>query len=384
MQCYFVSLIASTLRICAFMKPIKTKPWKPLSPARYRAQADQLVTHSIKGVNTNAAGGGVRVVSQWDREMPYACVRFGREQVALDYTSGATSSDPTEQIDAIRLDDCLRYSGIDENDRRFIQHEILPLLAAPFIDAGSHVSPRVRQILVEDGQGADLCLTPLSSGGFSARLHRLTESALESIALDQDNGSALRAFFDEAVIKVGGDKAQNAGRIHLVWAMQKAYRPGVPDQDPGLREAMGLHYRGVYTIPPIPLLEDYARFLDTLRTRDHRKDLPLQRTEPRMQEEAHHMQRLVSAILKRGDEARAKIRPHVESGVLETIASMELPLAQQGLLDPDLRTSAWREALARYLAQAIASAKLPDGQWIVGISGRSAVSLEPLILEALP
>lgn len=370
------------------MKPIKkptTKPWKPLPPARYRAQADQLVTHSIKGVNTNAAGGGVRVIPQWDREMPYACVRFGREQVALDYTSGATSSVPTEQIDAVRLDDCLRYSGVDENDRRFIQHEILPLLGAPFIDAGSHVSPRVRQILVEDGQGADLCLTPLPSGGFSARLHRLMESALESIALDQDNGSASPAFFDEAVIKVGGDKAQNAGRIHLIGAMQKAYRPVVPpNPDPGLKEAMGLHYRGVFTIPPIPLLEDYARFLDTLRKRDHRKELPLQRTEPRVQEEAHHMQRLVSAILKRGDEARVKIRPHVETGVLETIASMELPLVQQGLLDPDLRTSAWREALARHLAQDIASAKLRDGQRIVGISGRSAVSLEPLILEALP
>ncbi len=364
------------------------KLWKSLPMDAYRTQCDQLVTHSTKGVNTNAAGGGVRVIPAMDADLPYASARFGREPVALDYTKNATqpfaASVATEQLDAVRLNDFHRFSGVEAAECAELQEHVLPLLDRHHVSIGVRVSPRVRQILVDDGQGGDISLTPLHSGGFSARLHRLIDMALEDSAADMENGSAHRAFFDEVMIKVGGDKAQNAGRIHLIGAMQRAYRFAVPTEtDPDIRVAISLHHRGVSTLPSSALLEEYERFLSGLRKRDEKQGLSLQRTDRRMDREYDLIASMVRAVLGRGDKAQDLIAPYVGT-VLEDYASPNLPLVQQGLLNPALRNDVWMMTFARELAQRIAAAKTKDRKTlIVGISGRSAEFLQGHIMEAL-
>lgn len=368
-------------------KKLDLKPWKPLSMNAYRTQCDQLVTHSVKGVNTNSAGGGVRVIPAPDIGMPYACVRFGRERVALDYIKNATqpfaASVATEQMDAVRMDDYHRFSGMEAKECAELREQVLPLLDHPYVSASARVSPRLRQVLVDDGQGGDICLSPIHSGGLSARLHGLIDGAMEEISTDMKSKSAHPAFFDEVAIKVGGDKAQNAGRIHLIGAMQRAYRFAVPaESDPGVRAAISLHHRGASMMPPRSMLESYASFLAGLRKSDEKRELSLQRTSLRMDKEYDHIAGMVRVVLSRSHKAHDQIAPYVGT-VLDTFASPDLPLVQQGLLDPNLRNDSWKTAFARELAQRIALAKMKDGTLIVGICGRSAEFLQEHIMEAL-
>ena len=363
------------------------KPWRALPLEHYQSQCDELVTHSIKGVNTNAGGGGIRVIPVMDAQTPYACVRFGREAVALDYTKNSTkpfsASVATEQLEAIRLNDFHRFSEVDYAQCAILREHVLPLLERHYVAADSHVSPRMRQILVEDSQGGDISLTPLHSGGFSARLDKLTTEALEGLAADKANQSGHPAFFDEIAVKFGGDKAQNAGRMHLMVAMQRTYRFAVPtEKNTDIRKAIAIHHRGVSTMPPRFLLEEYEQFLRGLRMRDEKQGLPLQRTDRRMHREYDILARMVRPVLDRGDTAYALIAPYV-GNVLDEPASRSLPLVQRGLINPDLRTEEWKEDFAREISLRIASAKNKDGVLIVGISGRSAESLCAHILEAL-
>lgn len=368
------------------------KPWKGLPLSAYRAQCDDLVTHSIKGVNTNATGGGIRVVPLPDPDMPYASVRFGRESVALDYTKNATqpfaASTATEQLDAVRLGKFDRFSGVTPEECADLREQVLPVLEQPHIAADSYVSPRVRQILLDDGQGGDVCLTPLPSGGFSARLHRLVQEARDGWSTHEKIGSSHRSFLDEVAIKVGGDKAQNAGRIHLIGAMQQTYCPSVPADADGdsrdLRTAFALYYRGVSLRLPHALLKDYARFLVGLRQRDERHGASeMRRTTTRLDRESTHMAAMARIICERGDRAHAQIAPYVANGVLPGHASPDLPLIQQGLLDPARRNNDWKTALAQDLAHQIVSAKTRDETLIVGLAGQSIESLQDTIKEVL-
>lgn len=370
-------------------KPVKKpkapvlKPWKSLSLEAYRTQCGQLATHSFKGVNTNADGGGVRVIPSLDVDMPYASVRFGRESVPLDYTKGATTSVATEQIDAVRLNDFHRFSGVPVEECAELLEQVLPLLENHQVIAGGSISPRLRQILVDDGQGGDVCLTPLPSGGLSDRLSRLFDGTLKNLAADHDNGSSCRTFFDEVIVKIGGDKTQNAGRVHLIGAMQRGYRFGVPaEADPDLRQAFALYHRGVSLRPPRDLLENYGRFLRGLQAQDKKQGLSLQRTDSRLDRESDHMAGIVRVILNRGNEAHAQIAPYVGT-VLESFASPDLPLVQQGLLDPAQRDEDWKTAIAKDLAHQIAATKDQNKTLIVGISGRTAESLQSAIQEVL-
>ena len=361
------------------------KPWKSLPIGAYVTQCAQLVTHSIKGVNTNAAGGGVRIIPETDTDLPYACVRFGREQVALDYIKNATqpfaSSIATEQMEAVQFNDFNRFSGTDADECAELWKNVIPSLSKPHVSAGTKISPRVRQILVDD-HGVDISLTPLHSSGFSARLHRLTDEALKDISSDIQNGTVYHSFFDEVTIKVGGDKAQNAGRIHLVAAMQRAYRFAVPaDADPNIRAVVSLHHRGVSTLPSVAMLEEYEQFLSKLRKHDEQRGLSLQRTDRRMDKEYSLIASMVRVILSRGDEAHNLMAPYVGT-VIEDYASPNLPPVQRGLLNPVLRDDSWKRAFAKELAQRIAGARTKNGRTlIVGISGRSAEFLQKHILE---
>lgn len=367
----------------------KQKTWKSFPLDNYRVQADQLVTHSTKGVNTNAAGGGIRVIPGNESLMPYACARFGREPIALDYTKNSTQPFPasvvTEQLDAVRTGNYESFTDVVSSECTEIQQSILPLLNQHHDASGSRVSPRLRQILLRDDQRGDVCLTPIHSGGFSARLHHLMQDALDILAESVPNGDQDFSFFDDVVIKIGGDKAQNAGRIRLIGAMQKAYRFAIPQAEQGLNRLIALHHRGVSLSIPQRFLEAYGKYLRGLHERDEKQDYDaMRRTHDRMNRELQHIAGMIKTILRRGDAAHERITPHVGT-VLETVASPDLPLVQQGLLNPEMRQSqAWRTVFAAEMAHQIAGAKKRDGETlIVGITERSGESLQKHIMEVL-
>lgn len=363
------------------------KKWVALPLERYLAQADELVTHSINSVNTKIkGGGGVRIIPNYDVDMPYACVRFGRQQVSLDYSQGAQSSVPTEQLDAIRIQDFNRYQAIPEEEKtkiQEIQSQVLPLLEKNMVNVPYSVNPRMRQIMLENGDGGYVSLSPLHSSGFSERLHQVMEEKLLEISADCQNGSGYPAFFDEVVFKVGGDKPQNVGRMHLIGAMQKAYRFPVPvESDKGLRSLIRLYHRGVSTKPPAEMLLAYGQFLNLLRRKDAHHDQSLQRNENRMNRQFKHIAGMVRVVLSRGNLAHKKMKPYVPS-ILDDFCDASLSKVQKGLMNPSLRDNQWKSEFADEIVYHIAFSTDNNKSLLVGVSGLSAESLKKQIEEVL-
>ena len=368
------------------------KAWREFSAGDYQAQARALVTHSFKGVNTNISpGGGVRVIPNFDPQFPYACAQHARAAVGLTYSGNATESTSTEQICAV-IDDGVgagvgQYDNVPPSDSAIIREKVAPILRQQAVDAPDFVNPRLRQILVDDGSGGDLCLTPLPSGGMSFRIKRLIESILERRAQDMTNGASAPLDVDVVVVKVGGDKLQNAGRAMLVGAMQRAYRFSVPlGTDDGMRQAFAMHYRGISMAPNRKLVQADGQWLSTLR---HADDLEaakagskIIRTAPRIEDESVIITSIVKDVLERGEKAREILAPYLGEA-LGTLTHDSLKSTLRGLIDPALRDEAWKTNFATEFAREISDVTGRNDERLAGISGRSARSLELYILEVL-
>lgn len=364
----------------------KLKTWKPLTYGAYVQQTHELVTHSIKGVNTNAAPCGVRSIPQPRANFPYACVRFANQPVELDYIKNSTSpfaaSVATDQITAALKPEQSDFIDVPAEEVELIRARVAPLLQQPETNAPELVSPRAKQILFSDGNGGDISLTPLHSGGLSARLHGLVDVALNARAQRAiaSNAPSIGCQFETVMIKVGGDKLQNAGRARLVGAMQKAYLFSVPHEiTPTLRRAFAVYYKGVSLRPADGAVRQYGTWLLGERT----KDGVLQRSLTGMKSEREIVQRMANDILDRAKRGADLIAPLVKSGELPGLISPTLPLFMRGAIDMAQRSNAWVDEFSNEVAAQIIGATTRDGQSLAGLSGNNASILSNYIKENL-
>ncbi|OIQ88354.1 hypothetical protein GALL_297520 [mine drainage metagenome] len=363
------------------------KPWRAFSQADYVERAAALVTHTFKGVNTNIKpGGGVRTKAEFDSQFPYACTRFASESVPLTYASNATESVLTEQVCAVLEDGVsaglAQFEAVPPEEVAWLRERITPMLHEPATVAPASVNMRLRQILLDDGRGGDICISPLPSGGMSWRIQRLLEHILQRRAQHLPAKARRPLGVDFVYVKVGGDKAQNAGRIQLIGAMQQAYRFSVPQGTTvALRAAFAFHHRGVSLAPSPQLVRESGRWLQALRQADSAGSV-LSRSGPRMEREADIVHQIVDNILQRGERARVAIEPFVGT-VFAALCAESLPEVVRGVIDLSRRDAAWRDAFAETVAQGIAAVKDNDGMRLAGISGASASSLKAYIAEAL-
>ncbi len=363
------------------------KPWRTFSQATYIERAADLVTHTFKGVNTNIKpGGGVRTKAELDPQFPYACTRFASESVPLTYASNANESVVTEQICAV-LDDGVstglaQFEAPPPDEVAWLRERIVPMLRESATVAPASVNMRLRQILLDDGSGGDVCISPIPSGGMSWRIQRLLERILQRRAQHLPAKARRPLGVDFAYIKVGGDKAQNAGRIKLIGAMQQAYRFSVPQgSTAALRAAFAFHHRGVSLAPSPRLVREYGRWLQALRQTDPAESV-LSRSRPRMEREASFVQEIVDNILQRGYRARVAIEPFVGT-VFSALCAESVPELVRGVIDVSRRDGPWRSAFAETVAQGIAATRDSTDMRLAGISGASAASLTTYILEML-
>ena len=362
------------------------KPWTPLPLWAYVQQTHELVTHSIKGVNTNATPCGIRVISQRRADFPYACVRFGEQLVEVDYIKNSTSpfaaSVATEQITAALKPEQSNFVGAPSEEIAMIRSNIAPLLKQPEVNAPNLVSPRAKQILFSDGNDGDISLTPLHSGGFSERLHGLVEGALNSRAQKAiaTGLSAISQRFDTVVIKVGGDKLQNAGRARLVGAMQRAYLFSVPQEtNQKLRRAFAVYHKGVSLRPSDMAIRAYGEWL----LDERKEDGVLHRTLKGMNAERNIVQRMAEDVLDRARKGTELTAALVDSGELPGLVSPALPLSIRGALDSAQRSDAWRDVFSTEVASQIISATTRDRQSLAGLSGSNESALSTYIKEML-
>ena len=369
----------NTLKGTHSEKKSPAKSWTPIAYDVYIRKARELSTHSIKGVNSNAQGGGLRVQGQRNLDMPYACVRFTPSAVALDYIKGGAGSSPvTEQILAVAQDRLDLYKDPDADDVRFVREDVLPILLEPGSDVQDVVSIRLKQLLVEREDGKTISISPIPSSGFSHRLHELVQREAQRLVDAVEPGTSMPAWFDQVSMKYGGDKMQNVGRMMLMGSMQRAFKFGFPERvDLSVSRAFRLHYKGISMLPPVSLLREYDDWLSQLRKAGGGV---IERTMERMDKERAYIHRMLNIVQSRARAARQHLEGFVP-GMLPSLLSPQLPLSMRGLVDETLRDDTWHRIFARDFTQRLVNAKGRNRDNVLLISSDSASELEPYVLE---
>jgi len=378
-------------RIRPLMKTSKKKgskrkepEWRSFDPNSYVERAKHLVSHGCKGVNSNNHGGGVRVVPQFDPYFPYACTKFAREPVPLTYAHNATDAKQAEQICAALGDgvNLKLQEAAPQDELRKVREMVQKTLNTQEADVPESVGVRLRQILVDDGKGGDVVLSPLPSPGMSWRLAHKIDAVLQRrvASLGKKDGWHCLGF-DYVSLPVGGENPQNVGRAALIQEMRRAYRFRTPGSNEELRKAFVRYHQGVSMVPSLKLVSAYGEWLS-----NHRDERGLTRNTQTLRSKEYRMiKAIVTEILRRGDKARDMVDPWINPrfGPLRERTSPDLLLAVRGVIDPALRNEEWRLQFASRLAEAIATRESRDGVRLAGISRASTSSLEQYILEAM-
>lgn len=331
-------------------KPPKQKQWKALTLQAVRERLASGVHFSSKPVNTNAGASGVRLSSDRRLDLPLiGLVSTALNRRVVDYQDGAVAGAMLSQCASV-------VEGTVGDDYKDVPPGQLTLIREHAAQLDQHaeigtetIDPRLRQVLfpVPTGTGY-VALTPLHSSVFSAHLSKNLQAETERRA---EGGDPARR--EQTIVMTGGSKAQNVGRIALVGAMQHPLVFGAPRENPGLRAAYALFYKGVRVSSLVQRksLADLAAWRESHRTSDGR----IESTASLRQEEQDLLRRIGREAVAALDVQRALVAPYVDE--LGGWANEELDEFTRSLLDKDARSRTWARDFARRLLRTVESYK---------------------------
>jgi hypothetical protein len=326
-------------------------------------------------VNSNTPAFGVRIAKAGRRDLPYVAVNtLDPSTVPADYEKNAGSTATLlAQISAVREDRLSDFESAPLEDLAAI-NKAVEALETSYETPSSTVGMRLRQVIVQDGMGQDVALTPLQSAGFSAVLQERLEEERERFPKHRKRP---RGF-----LGLGGANPQNVGRH--VRAMGDPLWFRAPIEDLAVRKALAIHYRGISFSIPKAQLHDYYGWRQPIVER-HRgvfsSDLDTRNIE------TGKLRDMVRAVLAHAADAAALQEEYREYLPEGRTVSAGLPRIQQGLMDKTLRDGGWVREFARELYRGLLDARLYiRGEWrTLGIgqieSERWIGILEDLIRE---
>lgn len=191
---------------------------------------------SGKYVHTAANKIGIRLGGVTQLQSPYLCLRrllSAGANVPLDYASDAS-------MNATRYKYAAALMGwqFNENAEEAPPHHVILPGQGGVVGEEDVIGLHLRQILfpVDDSY---LSLVPLSSGPFS---HVLTQRIKAFKALNKEH------FLRSVSLAYGGSNPANAGRYVL--SLRNTLISSGPQEDPGIRRAFAIYYKGVrITLP---------------------------------------------------------------------------------------------------------------------------------------
>jgi hypothetical protein len=351
-------------------KEDKKKQWRSLGKEAYLSAYRSNMAHfSAKAVNSNASPAGVRIVDRVD--LPYISVSsVGPALVALDDFNGANKAAAPSQINGVMLGNLReRFKEIDEDEVNFIKQMTTRY---DFADLAGEIDCHLKQIIMPDEEGNDLCLSPLHSSGLS----RLINNIERRIA--QENDDKKFSVFRHAGMNYGGSNTQNIGG--LANELKKPLFFGAPEEDMDIRKSLAIHYKG-FSYMPTAQVDDYLDWLDEACTPDKAKTM-LQKLE-----EERLLKKIVRSSFQEADRQFAYLTKNKANFPGEQLLSSDLDRVFHGLIFEEERNNDWfidfGNAVAGYIKnkkrKKIIAGKQVDIDAI--ISNQDAITLQGLISD---
>jgi hypothetical protein len=351
-------------------------PWKSFPASIVQNVVSDLVHFSAKVVNSNTPAAGIRISDDVKLNLPYVCVRtIGPSLVPLDYIKNAgPPATVAKNLDAVLQGTVhAKFTDVPDDDVTLYNESLAAASHHHEIGLES-VGKRLRQIIVQDNDGNDVALTPLTSAGFGA----LLEKRLEKEIADSDPKTF--RYRRRGYLAVGGANPQNVGRH--IRSLQRPLWFTAPIADQRLRKALAIHYRGISLRVSPSLLKEYyqwrQRLLDryggvipsTLETRDV---------------EVNFILRMVDDLVNRAATASDQLGRYQEQLPGKEKTSPELPSDLRALLDPSLRYAGWNRALAKRVHLGIVEQKIMVGGKLrnIGVGHQESNRWETAIERAL-
>lgn len=358
-------------------KTAERKPWKSLGDAVYAEVMHGLVHFSAKTVNSNTPACGIRLGAEGWGELPYVAVGT-TDSVPTDYTSSGTNGGNATVLAQIsgalagNIDDL--FEGATPGEIKTIKILSQEILSTSFETGTATVGMRLRQIIVQNGQGDDMALTPLQSAGFSSALSERLE------AKRQTESKEHHRYHQRGLLGIGGSNPQNVGRH--VRAMSRPLFFAAPTEKQSLRAAYALHHRGIDLTPPAALLKDYIRWRKRLLAAGG-NDLPSDAATRK--QEADFIRAVVASIDERAAAARRQLENAVDDLPGQKLLGEDVDALMRGLLVPNERTTAWKHDFAQALHRRIldTAVKINGDEQTIAVGEYESARWVAIIKEAL-
>lgn len=354
-------------------KSEKKKDWKSFRAEAYAEAMASLVHFSAKTVNSNTPAYGVRLGRDRRLDLPYVALStMDSGSIPTDYRKNANNAATVlAQASAVLENRLGEYATVPTDDIAAIRTASIVL--DEYYDSGSEsVGMRLRQVIVQDAEGGDIALTPLSSAGFSAVLEARLAVEHESLPAGRKRA---RGF-----LGVGGSNPQNVGRY--VRAMGRPLWFQAPTEHLDVRKALAIHHKGIDLGLTHAKLLDLHRWLHAMSLANS-GDMPSDLAS--RNEEAKKLRAIVAEVLDRAADAARLLEMCRGSLPGEALLDSDLPSIQQGLIDPSLRDPEWKREFAKAMhARLIATEFAVDGEkrWL-GVGQQDSIRWIGIIEECV-
>lgn len=340
--------------------------WKALPTQAYRDTLSASVHFSLKGLNTNAKALGVRLGVNEARDLPYVCLSKALSDgndIPLDYAENSPQQTATvlkQVANVLQWERAAPHSDAPEAECQTIKAVFAEKAQTHHVESSDEdpISPRARQVLFPTTEGEYVTLIPLPSAVFAGFLQKRWFDYRDRHTPD-DKDQSLRPRIGQAYLGFGGSNPQNAGRS--IRALQNPFVFSAPQENPRVRRALAIHYKGAsMRLPPVPMTA-YREW----REREKAKGGITSNLRNRRQE-ARLVADIVHALLRRGQRTQVILNENravldVDEENARLVAGDVEPVAA-GLADRGSRTAAWPRQFAEATAHHIVNYVFRDGR----------------------
>lgn len=371
----------------------KEAEWKAIPLERYAEVLEELVHFSFKTTNSNIPAGGIRLGHALSEPntmpLPYVCVKTllaAGEELALDYQKNTGNvATVVKQLRMVQQNTV--PSAVSLAEREAIADLAVTTGSAAAEFGMNDISPRMRQVLLPKNPYAAsddyVSFSPVGAGGLNAAWNTAIAAHNEQVKAEktekerQDKRSLRR--LTQAYLPFGGANPQNVGS--LVREMQTPLFCAAPQENPEIRKAIALYYKGAKPRISYQIMQNWHRWFVNAKL-SNQKETPTNMA-IREEEEAF-AKAIMQDVLRQGAAHRAHLEkyhkhlPRLGEGDDVSLLSPELEFAIRAWIDPSLRTMEWNSTFATRICQSVTQYRLGSQEFTLGVQEQANAIIQAM------